>query len=199
MIIIKYCKTGGAEFLGHMDLLRHIHKTIKRAKIDVKLTSGFHQRMSINLSSPLPVGLKSESEYCVIDASYNGEDFKSLFNEYSPRGIKCVYAKTVEKKINVAAVVDGAEYRVTCPKINVEKILACKELPFTDKRGKTFNARERIFDLRYEKDSLVCRLAFGNVNFKVYDFMELIGVADYDVVKVASLVKGENLDDVIDN
>jgi radical SAM-linked protein len=84
MIIIKYSKTLGAEFIGHMDTLRHINKTIKRAKIDVEFSKGFNPHRNINLSAPLPVGLQSISEYCVINTEFSATDFVERFNKNSP-------------------------------------------------------------------------------------------------------------------
>ena len=110
---MKYTKQEGAEFISHLDTLRHIGRTLTRAKIDCTFSKGFNPHKSINLSSPLPLGLKSNSEYCVIDTSEGAESFMKKFNEFSPRGIKCVKCKTIEKKVNVADLIDGAIYEIS--------------------------------------------------------------------------------------
>ena len=72
---MKYTKTDGAEFISHIDTLRHIGRTLTRAKIDCTYSKGFNPHKNINLSSPLPLGLKSVSEYCVIDTTESEQTF----------------------------------------------------------------------------------------------------------------------------
>ena len=42
MIAFKYTKTDGAEYLSHLDLLRHITRTLRRSGIQVNASEGFH-------------------------------------------------------------------------------------------------------------------------------------------------------------
>ena len=53
MIAFKYTKTDGAEYLSHLDLLRHIERTLRRAGIKVNLSEGFPSRQPENfLNNP---------------------------------------------------------------------------------------------------------------------------------------------------
>ncbi len=47
MIAFRYTKTDGAEYLSHLDLLRHIDRTLRRAGIKVKMSEGFHPHPKI--------------------------------------------------------------------------------------------------------------------------------------------------------
>lgn len=200
MIIIKYSKTLGAEFIGHMDTLRHINKTIKRAKIDVEFSKGFNPHRNINLSAPLPVGLQSISEYCVINTEFSATDFVERFNKNSPKGIKCIYAVDVDKKINVACIINRAVYKIENALIfDVDKFLSSSEILVTDKHGKVFNARERIFDLHFEGNTLFATLSFGSCNFRIDDLLKLLSQEDKVPVKIKALVDNVDIDEIILN
>jgi radical SAM-linked protein len=183
-----------------MDTLRHINKTIKRAKIDVEFSKGFNPHRNINLSAPLPVGLQSISEYCVINTDFSATDFVERFNQNSPKGIKCIYAVEVDKKINVAHVINRAVYKIEKANLfDVEKFLADKEILVKDKHGKVFNARERIFDLHFEGDTLFTTLSFGSCNFRIDDLLKVLSQEDKIPLKIQALVDEVNIDDIILN
>ena len=80
MILIKYSKLCGAEFIPHLDTLRHLIKTIRRMGVNINYSQGFNPHMLIYMSSPIALGLKSESEFCLFDTDHSGEGFKELFN-----------------------------------------------------------------------------------------------------------------------
>ena len=58
MIAFKYTKTDGAEYLSHLDLLRHLDRTFKRAGIQVKTSEGFHPHPKNFINKTLGVGNK---------------------------------------------------------------------------------------------------------------------------------------------
>ena len=43
MIAFRYTKTDGAEYISHLDLLRHIDRILRRAGIEVGYSQGFHK------------------------------------------------------------------------------------------------------------------------------------------------------------
>ena len=59
MIAFRYTKKDGAEYLSHLDLLRHIYRTLRRAGIPVAYSQGFHRHPRIFLNNPLGTGIKS--------------------------------------------------------------------------------------------------------------------------------------------
>ena len=75
MIAFKYTKTDGAEYISHLDLLRHLDRTLRRAGIKVEYSQGYHKHPRIFMCNPLALGVRSVSEYCTADAIYEG-DFK---------------------------------------------------------------------------------------------------------------------------
>lgn len=197
MILMKYTKQDGAEYISHIDTLRHIGRTLTRAKIDCSYSKGFNPHKNINLSSPLPLGLKSNSEYCVIDTTEPADSFMQKFNEFSPKGIKCIRAIYTEKKVNVADLIDGAEYQISgAEDFNEQAFMLCKEKIIEDKRGKQFNVYDRIKCLFKRDNQLIAHLNFGRNNFRIEDFLNAIGYSNAEVIKTAGLIGQDNADKV---
>ena len=58
MIAFKYTKTDGAEYISHLDMLRHIDRTLRRAGIEVEYSQGYHKHPRIFMGNPLALGVK---------------------------------------------------------------------------------------------------------------------------------------------
>lgn len=175
MILIRYSKLYGAEFISHLDTLRHLGKIIRRTGINVKYSQGFNPHMLIYMSSPIPLGLKSESEYCVVDTDYNGDDFKELFNSKTPKGIKCVEAYNVNKKVNVAADITSAIYHIKgLNYFDVNEVLNAKSFIVRDKKQGEKEAIDKIISLNWYNDVLIAEFKFGNDNLRPDVFVEKI-------------------------
>ena len=61
--LIKFSKEGNIKFVSHLDLMRTLHKVVKRAALPVKYSKGFNPHMSISIAQPLSVGMYSCGEY----------------------------------------------------------------------------------------------------------------------------------------
>lgn len=66
---MRFTKTGSLKFIGHLDCMRFFQKAIRRAKLDVSYSNGFHPHQIMSFASPLSVGLTSDGEY--IDIEFN--------------------------------------------------------------------------------------------------------------------------------
>ncbi len=194
MIAIKYLKTDGAEYLSHLDLLRHVYRTLRRAGISVAQSQGYHAHARIFLNNPLPVGVRSVAEYGAIDAEFDG-DFLNTFNEFSPKGIKCAGYKIVGENPNYAAAICRCEYvaRGISP-FEPSEILGEKEITITDLRGRTVDIRPRIYALEYEKDTTRFTLGCGTENLRPDLFAAFLckrfGGACRDILKIAAYGEG---------
>ncbi|MBQ3235553.1 MAG: DUF2344 domain-containing protein [Clostridia bacterium] len=168
MILIKYAKSNGAEFIPHLDTLRHFTKTIRRMGIPINYSQGFNPHMLVYLSSPIALGLKSESEYCLFDTPAKKEGFLELFNASSPKGIRCKEVYEVEKKVNVAGDITSALYEIRgINHFDVGEILSDDSFSVFDKRAQEEKVvRERIKKLYFDKEVLYAELAFGNVTLR---------------------------------
>lgn len=163
MLVIRYSKTDCAEFISHLDTMRHLQKTIVRGKIPMEYSKGFNPHMLLFMSAPLGVGIKSLAEYCVVETTMDAKDFKNRFNQYAPFGFKCMCAVQVSKRPNIQADMNSAEYLIEgINKFDVHKVLDQQEFLVTDKRGDLKEVRNKILDLKFVDNGLIALLSFGN-------------------------------------
>ncbi len=166
MISFKYSKTDGAEFISHLDTLRHIDRTLRRAGIELKKSEGFNKHPKIFMNNPLATGVKSVAEYCTVDTDFTG-DFGGLFNAFSPRGIKCLKWQYSEKNGNYANTIVRCGY--TCEgleNVDCAAVLGEKNIVLTDFRNRSQDVRPRIFTLERKGGSLYFVLGCGENNLR---------------------------------
>ncbi|MDY2880287.1 MAG: TIGR03936 family radical SAM-associated protein [Candidatus Borkfalkiaceae bacterium] len=202
MILMRYTKTDGAEFISHLDMLRHLGKTFKRAGISVAMSGGYHPHMLVYLSAPIGVGMKSLSEYCLVETEEGAEGFAGKFNAFAPRGIRCTGAYFTPKKVGVASDLVKARYFIEgVPKFDEEAFLSNGEFFIEDKNGRTKNVRDRIYSVRCEEGGVRCLLGFGN-GLRAEKFAEVLkriyGGEIIDIVKEAAFTeKDEELENTL--
>lgn len=174
MIAFKYTKTDGAEFISHLDLLRHLDRTLRRAGIEVEYSQGFHKHPRIFMGNPLAVGVRSVSEYCTADTHFDG-DFLKAFNECAPGGIRCLDFKITEENPNFAESIKACRYEaVGINKFDPEEILEKESIIITDMRGRTVDIRPRICSIERREEKLVFTLCCGEKNLRPDLFCEYV-------------------------
>ncbi len=184
MILIRYSKLKGAEFIPHLDMLKHLTKILRRADIKLNYSKGFNPHVLMFMSSPIALGLKSESEYCLIDALESAEGFKEKFNKFSPKGIRCEAVYETEKKVNIASDIIYADYEIEgINEFDTQEVLDKEEFFVTDKRGIEKQVRDKIISLKFDKNRLIARLKFGNETLR----------PDYLAKKLQELYGGEHV------
>lgn len=60
---VRYVKEGRLAFLGHLEVLNTIDRSVRRSGLPFAVGEGFARRMKIQFSQALPVGSSSEAEY----------------------------------------------------------------------------------------------------------------------------------------
>ena len=195
MIAFKYTKTDGAEYISHLDMLRHIDRTLRRAGIEVEYSQGYHKHPRIFMGNPLALGVKSVCEYCTADARYT-QDFIQLFNENSPWGVKCLEARDVKDNPNFAESIRACRYEAAgIAPFDEREILAKSSIVITDMRGREVDIRPRISGIEWRKGRLIFTLGCGENNLRPDLFCNYIcgiyGGEPAEIVKTASF--GENI------
>ncbi|MGN0813683.1 MAG: TIGR03936 family radical SAM-associated protein [Candidatus Coproplasma sp.] len=195
MIAFRYTKTDGAEYLSHLDLLRHVERTLRRAGIPLNYSEGFHAHPRIFLNNPLGVGIKSVAEYATIDTPFTG-DFKQLFNSHSPDGVKCESYAIVGKNQNYADCISRCEYVAEgIAPFDAEEILGEESIVITDLRGRQIDIRPRIYALEWQNGQLKAVLGCGSDNLRPDLFCSYLvsrfGGEVRDIIKTASFVDGD--------
>ena len=203
MIVFRYSKLNGAEFISHLDTLRHLNKTFIRGNIPVKKSQGFHPHALVFMSSPIGVGQKSLAEYCAVDTDMDSESFMRAFNAASPKGIKCTAAYRTEKNPNLASSIVAARYHVEgLGKFDPEEIIGAEEFFAVNKKGERVNVRGKIFSVSARGEGVDAVLAAGNNSLRPDIFIAALkdkyGGGYVSCIKEESYLDGMiNVDDAL--
>lgn len=189
MIAFKYSKTDGAEYLSHLDLLRHIYRTMRRAGVAVGMSGGYHSHARIFLNNPLPTGIKSVAEYCAAEAVCDG-DFEELFNRFSPAGVKCLAYMATDVNPNYANGIYACKYFARGLFCDPAEILGKSEIILTDTRGREVDIRPRIRELSCDGKGCYFTVNSGVNNLRADLFCSYIssvcGGKAEEIIKVAA-------------
>ncbi len=65
--MVCYSRRGDISYLGHLEILQLIFRSLRRAGIRTHFSRGFNPTPKISFGSALPVGLESEAEFFIMD------------------------------------------------------------------------------------------------------------------------------------
>ena len=60
---VSYAKDGRLAYLGHLEVINTVERSIRRSGLPFSVGNGFARRMRVQFSQALPVGASSEGEY----------------------------------------------------------------------------------------------------------------------------------------
>lgn len=125
---LKYQKGEEARYISHLDFIRTIGRTFKRANLPLKYTQGFNPHIVMSVALPISVGVLSDSEYMDVELteSINTAELIEKINENIPLGLKILDARKVNDDDRPLSKIDSAKYIVYVNgegKIDVDKLL----------------------------------------------------------------------------
>lgn len=71
---IRYAKVGRAAFLGHLDLIRLLARSFRRAELTLAMSRGFSPKPRLTFGPALGLGVPSLSEFVDVDLEHVGLD-----------------------------------------------------------------------------------------------------------------------------
>ncbi len=172
-IRVKFSKHGALKFIGHLDVMRYFQKAIRRAKIDIKYSSGFSPHQIMTFAAPLGVGLESNGEYMDIEVNSltSSVQLMNSLNEQMAEGIHILEVCLLpEHAGNAMASVAAAKYTIRFREgyrpsflntvsintfYNQTKITVTKQ---TKKSEVTFDMKPFIYECIYDPDLDVIHL-----------------------------------------
>jgi radical SAM family uncharacterized protein/radical SAM-linked protein len=102
---ISYAKAGPARVFGHLELANIMFRALRRAKIPVEFSAGFHPKPKISFNDPLPVGMESLHETCVVSAmpAFSSRQMMERLNQTLPEGLTVTRWEIAPSKKEVGA------------------------------------------------------------------------------------------------
>lgn len=98
---VRFIKNDRLAYLGHLEVINTISRSVRRAKMPFSVGNGFAQRMRIQFSQALPVGAASTCEYYdlyLTERVNEGEAFE-LLRASTPKAMAPTEAHFVKSKL----------------------------------------------------------------------------------------------------
>ena len=130
--LMKFKKGSDIKFVAHLDIMRAIQRTFKRAQLPVDYSNGFNPHMKLSIAQPLSVGMYSVGEYLDIDfkEEVDKKDIIQRFNSSSTENLELLdviaikepYDKDGKKIPQAMAAVDRATYEIRIKYENTDSV-----------------------------------------------------------------------------
>jgi len=147
---LTYSKSGDARFMGHIEMANTISRALRRARLPIRYSEGFHPIPKLSFNDPLPIGLESLCEYFYLYLPENHDlsTVHELVNQGMPEGLVMLFAEQANEKEKVFCIYET--YRIfmdtSCFSVQLlDTFMAADSFPF-HKVNRKGNARE--MDLR---------------------------------------------------
>jgi radical SAM-linked protein len=169
-IRIHYAKTEPLRYTGNLDIHKIWERTLRRARLPIAYSQGFHPQPKLNQACPLPLGITSQAEMidAWLDVDALPEDIVSTISAAVPPGIEIGSVDVAELnapalQTQTVSTIYTATLKVDIPHEElaacVDEVLKASELP-RRRRGKPYNLRPLIENLYLTEDrTLVMQLA----------------------------------------
>jgi radical SAM-linked protein len=139
----RFAIQGPLRFLSHLETIRVFTRALRRARIPVQHSQGFHPHPQLAFATARPVGLESTGEYAdlVLYETLDPAQFLDRLNAVLPAHIRLLAARTVALKAPaLMAEPLAARYTVEFPPPwvtddgrslaeRVQALMACRDIP----------------------------------------------------------------------
>lgn len=168
-------KTDRAIYISHLDLMRVMQRTFKRAGVPIWFTKGYNPHAYIMFSLPLSLGVSSDCE--VMDfgidfaaGSPDYDDIKSKLNQALPVGIEIVKLyEPVKSHVEIGSCDYTAEFVTDIPaeviKKKFEEFISQENI-YIEKRAKV-NMKKTIVTVDIKPDINITSMSTDSGNFAV--------------------------------
>lgn len=179
---VKYGKDDSLKCLSHLEVMRTVERTVRRADLPFVLTAGKSPHLKIAYGPPLPVGFSSRSEFFDLEMKkmIPLKDVIKAINRAFPAGLSVIEARYLPPRTSsLSAQTVAASYEVVAElekrthpeeiKAKIRRFMAADRLRY-EHRGISKEAilNEAVFSFSLDKYSaprvvFKMTLALGNV------------------------------------
>lgn len=163
---ITFAKQGALRYTGHLDLHKMWERSLRRARLPLAYSQGFHPQPRLQLAAALPLGFTSRAE--VLDLWLTEEispaSFAGALDGHLPPGLTVLHVEQVDERAPALQTeVIAAEYQVEITEagggVRLERaegsglterlaaVMSTESLP-RQRRGKSYDLRPLIEELR---------------------------------------------------
>ncbi|MGC4067522.1 MAG: TIGR03960 family B12-binding radical SAM protein [Polyangiaceae bacterium] len=177
---LRFAKTGTASMLGHLDLIRELPRSFRRANLRVAYTRGFHPKPDLSFAPALSLGVPSLDEFVdatLLDPPQRDELLARLKEATSGGLIFEDAARLPDRAPTLSKTIGAGRYALVVPRSLVDEIGGPTELEAriasflaeasvfltrqVDRATKRVDVRKHVISIGFGDDLLVdyCRKA----------------------------------------
>jgi len=157
VVRIRYAKDAPLRFLSHLDVLREIVRTCRRAGVPLAMSEGFAPRPRVSAGPALATGWTSESEWVDLHLAGGAWDSERLtrlleeLNVHAASGLRFLAAGVLpDGGQSLNAAIERATYVATLPESGEASAFAA-----LDAACRTFLARDTVPWERRRRDTMI--------------------------------------------
>lgn len=108
----EYSVGADLKFLGNLDMMHLMERSLRRAGIPYLLTEGFNPHIKLSMGTVLPVGVWGEKEYFDLELEdMQLEEFMERMNQEFPEAMKINQCKRIaDKAPALMKIINAADY-----------------------------------------------------------------------------------------
>ena len=146
---ITFSKQGALRYTGNLDLHKIWERSIRRAKLPLAYSQGYHPQPKINLAAALPLGFSSRAEVMDVWLNEEVESVAETLQAQVPPGLTILGSETVDdREPSLQSQVIGAEYQVEITEAGFGSGLIEKIASILESESIPRVRREKPYDLR---------------------------------------------------
>jgi radical SAM family uncharacterized protein/radical SAM-linked protein len=154
-IRFRFARTGVLRFLSNRELMNLFTRALRRSRLPVAYSQGFHPQPKMAFGSALPVGMESLGEYCDVQLRDRvlPADFAERLNDVLMSGLRVLGAEDAPLYANsLMSVIQAERYELLVPaalvgqeelEARVAGLLALSEIP-VERRSKTKSGKRAV-------------------------------------------------------
>lgn len=175
MLTIMYERLNNGIYVSHIDVLRALNRTFRRAGIEVAYSQGFNRHMLVNMTQPLPFGIASTQDWVSFEniKRYDCREVLEKFNANCPDYMRGVYCKETVKNPSLSAKINCCSYIISSTnamkrKEEIENLKKGLVLEYEKKGEKLVkDVTDCIYDIKVKENTIECLLSFGVKNLRI--------------------------------
>ncbi len=179
---LAYNKGAPMRFTSHLDVLRLLTRTLRRAGVNMAYSQGFHSHPKVSAGPPLPLGYTSQCEYIDVQLEGLGYDIAQI-NRCLPAGMEIVDSRVLPANaVSLGQIIDTACFSIMFARdmdqhkveTAIEEFLKKRKVMVLRKRA----GKEKEIDIRQYVD----RLAINGRNMQLDLLLSQSGTARVEEV-----------------
>ncbi len=188
-ILIQYGKSGALRYLSHLELMRALERSFRRANIRIQIGQGFNPRPRVSYGPALPVGTGSLAEYMVVEVidSVAEDNLLEKMVSVLPKGLNIYRAKYIEGKQGlITSAVQSAAYRAKVKfGSDIEDVAALITRLREENRLST---RHKDKEKWVETNKAILDWQVKRKNGSIYDFYMLLSMNDQNSLRPEAVI-----------